>query len=66
MLHVVKTVRDAYPEKFEFHADYFDKVMGNASVRKALESGADVATILANIKPGLEAFASLRTPYLLY
>jgi uncharacterized protein YbbC (DUF1343 family) len=66
VLHIVKTVRDMYPDKFAFHADYFDKVMGTASVRKALEAGSDVGTILANITPGLEAFASLRKAYLLY
>jgi uncharacterized protein YbbC (DUF1343 family) len=65
-LHIIKTVRDAYPGKFEFHADYFDKVMGTASVRKALEAGTDVATILSNIQPGLDAFAGLRKAYLLY
>jgi uncharacterized protein YbbC (DUF1343 family) len=65
-LHIIKTVRDVNPGKFEFHADYFDQVMGTASVRKALEGGADVATILANIEPGLAAFAELRKPYLLY
>ena len=42
VLHIVKTVRDMYPDKFDFHADYFDKVMGTASVRKALEAGSDV------------------------
>ncbi len=66
VLHVVKTVRDMYPDKFAFHADYFDKVMGTASVRKALEAGSDVASILGNIQPGLDAFASLRKAYLLY
>ncbi|OGD12948.1 MAG: hypothetical protein A2V76_01785 [Candidatus Aminicenantes bacterium RBG_16_63_14] len=65
-LHVIKTVRDAYPEKFEFHPDYFDKVMGTASVRLALEAGTDIGTILDSIKPGLEAFAALRKAYLLY
>jgi uncharacterized protein YbbC (DUF1343 family) len=66
VLHVVKTVRAMYPDKFAFHADYFDKVMGTASMRKALEAGSDVATILGNIQPGLDAFASLRKAYLLY
>ena len=65
-LHIIKTVRDAYPGKFEFHADYFDKVMGTGSVRKALESGTGVPAILENIRPGLESFADLRKPYLLY
>jgi uncharacterized protein YbbC (DUF1343 family) len=66
VLHIVKTVRDMYPDKFTFHADYFDKVMGTDSVRKALEAGAAVGTILANIQPGLDAFAALRKAYLLY
>lgn len=66
VLHIIKTVRDRYPDKFAFHADYFDKVMGTGSVRKALEAGSDVATILANIQPGLDAFAALRKAYLLY
>jgi uncharacterized protein YbbC (DUF1343 family) len=65
-LHIIKTVRDAYPGKFEFHADYFDQVMGTASVRAALEGGTGVPAILENIRPGLEAFAELRKPYLLY
>lgn len=65
-LHILKTVRDAYPGKFEFHADYFDKVMGTASVRAALEAGTGVPVILENIRPGLEAFADLRKTYLLY
>ena len=66
VLHIIKTVREMSPDKFAFHAEYFDKVMGTASVRKALEAGTDVATILANIQPGLDAFASLRKAYLLY
>jgi uncharacterized protein YbbC (DUF1343 family) len=66
VLHILSTVRAMYPDKFAFHTDYFDKVMGTASVRKALEAGTDVATILANIQPGLDAFAALRKPYLLY
>ncbi|MGZ5454520.1 MAG: DUF1343 domain-containing protein, partial [Candidatus Aminicenantales bacterium] len=66
ILHIITTVRGMYPDKFAFHAEYFDKVMGTASVRKALEAGTDVATILANIQPGLDAFAALRKAYLLY
>ena len=66
MLHIVKTVRDAYPAEFAFHPDYFDKVMGTASVRAALEAGADVATVLETFEPGLRAFAALRQTYLLY
>ncbi|HDT13333.1 MAG TPA: DUF1343 domain-containing protein, partial [Candidatus Aminicenantes bacterium] len=66
VLHIIRTVREMYPDAFVFHADYFDKVMGTSSVREALESGADVTTILGRVQPGLDAFASLRRAYLLY
>lgn len=66
VLHIVRTVRAMYPDKFAFHADYFDKVMGTASIRKALEAGTDPADVVAGLRSGLDAFAALRKPYLLY
>jgi uncharacterized protein YbbC (DUF1343 family) len=66
MLHIVKTVRDLYPAEFAFHPDYFDKVMGTASVRTALEAGTAVEAIVETFGPGLQAFAALRQAYLLY
>jgi uncharacterized protein YbbC (DUF1343 family) len=66
VLHIIKTVRDSHPKEFAFHESYFDKVMGTASVRRALEAGSGVASILENIEPGLKAFSNLRQPYLLY
>lgn len=65
-LHVIRTVRSMYPEKFQFHASYFDRVMGTGLVRSRLEAGAMVEEILELVRPGLEAFAELRRPYLLY
>jgi uncharacterized protein YbbC (DUF1343 family) len=65
-LHIVKTIRDMYPDNFQFHVDYFDKVMGTSKVREGLENGRAVADILKDLEPGLEAFAALRRPYLLY
>ncbi len=65
-LHIVKAIRDAYPDKFEFHKDYFDKVMGTPRVREAMESGTDIRAIVEGLEPGLAAFAELRKPYLLY
>jgi uncharacterized protein YbbC (DUF1343 family) len=65
-LHVVKTIQDMYPDKFQFHADYFDKVMGTSKVREALEKGLEVAEIVKAYEPGLKAFAEARKPYLLY
>jgi len=65
-LYIVKTIRDMYPDKFEFHAGYFDKVMGTSKVREALEKGLDVTPIADAYGPGLRAFAEARRPYLLY
>jgi uncharacterized protein YbbC (DUF1343 family) len=65
-LHIIKTIRDIYPDKFEFHKDYFDKIMGTSKVREALESGTAVWTIVDGLGPGLAAFLELRKPYLLY
>ncbi len=65
-LHVIKTVRDIYADHFEFHESYFDKIMGTDRVRLSLEAGTSVAAILAELRDGLEAFAELRKPYLLY
>jgi uncharacterized protein YbbC (DUF1343 family) len=55
-----------YPDKFEFHRDYFDKVMGTSGVREALEAGRPVRAIVDGLRPGLASFAELRKPYLLY
>ena len=65
-LHVIKAIRDMYPDKFEFHRDYFDKIMGTSKVREALEAGQTVPAVLEGLKPGIAAFAELRKPYLLY
>ncbi len=65
-LALLETVRRLYPDRFEFHADYFDRVMGTASVRAALEAGTPFDTIAAGWEEGLADFARLRAPYLLY
>lgn len=65
-LHIIKTIRDSYPGKFEFHAKYFDKIMGTSSVRTALEAGKAVNEIVAGFEAGLKGFEERRKPYLLY
>ena len=59
-------IRKLYGDKLELHDRYFDKVMGTSSVREALLRGEPVETIVAGFKPGLEAFAKTRAPFLLY
>jgi uncharacterized protein YbbC (DUF1343 family) len=65
-LTILSVVKSTYGDKLEFHASYFDKVIGNSNVREALERGEPVAQIVATFKPGLNDFAKLREPFLLY
>jgi uncharacterized protein YbbC (DUF1343 family) len=65
-LHIVKTIREMYPDQFQFHADYFDKVMGTAKIRESLEKGLEVTEVVKGYELELNAFARERTPYLLY
>lgn len=65
-LWIIKTIRDMYPDAFAFHPDYFDKAMGTAKVREALEKGRSVREIVAGFEAGLKTFAAERQPYLLY
>jgi len=65
-LHIIKTIRDMYPGRFQFHQKYFDLVLGTSKVREALEAGRPVREIVEGLTSGLQAFAELRKPYLLY
>ncbi len=65
-LAILATVKQLDGDKLEFHAKYFDHVLGNSTVREALERGEPVDQIVAAFKPGLDEFAKLRAPYLLY
>jgi uncharacterized protein YbbC (DUF1343 family) len=65
-LNVLAVIKQLYGDKLEFHASYFDKVMGTSTVRAALERGEPVEKIVAGFKPGLDEFANLRRPFLLY
>ncbi len=65
-LAVVTEIEKRYGDKLQLHADYFDHVMGTASVREALERGEPAKGIVAAFKPGLDEFAKLRKPFLLY
>ena len=65
-LHLITLARDTSGGRFEFHADYFDKVAGTSRVREMLEAGAPVEEILRASEQGLREFAALRRAYLLY
>jgi uncharacterized protein YbbC (DUF1343 family) len=65
-LHIIKTIREMYPDKFSFQADTFDQWMGTAKVRELLLQGMGASEIVAGFEKGLADFAELRKQYLLY
>jgi uncharacterized protein YbbC (DUF1343 family) len=65
-LHVIKTVKDTYPEQFRFHVEYFDKIIGSSSIRHGIEKGIIVNEIIGEYSFQLEEFSDLRKSYLLY
>ncbi|HKI68274.1 MAG TPA: DUF1343 domain-containing protein [Verrucomicrobiae bacterium] len=65
-LNILAAVKQLYGDKLEFHARYFDKVMGTSSVREALEASEPVEQITSSFQSGLESFARLRQEFLLY
>ena len=54
------------PERFSFHSEYFDLIMGTDRVRQALEAGQPVERIVESFGQGLDEFTRLRQPFLLY
>lgn len=65
-LHIIKAVRDMYPEEFRLHTEYFDKIMGTDRIRESLEEGEEVENISAECSVELENFSTLRKAFLLY
>ncbi|MGB8952467.1 MAG: DUF1343 domain-containing protein [Candidatus Aminicenantales bacterium] len=65
-LFIIQTIRAMYPNKFQFHQDYFDTIMGTAKVREAILRGIPIRDIFKEFAEGLEAFSSMRKAYLLY
>ncbi|MDH4218164.1 MAG: DUF1343 domain-containing protein [Candidatus Aminicenantes bacterium] len=65
-LHIIKAIKDMYPDLFKFHAEYFDKIMGTKIIRQAIEKGMRIEEIVKENKKQLEEFDKLRKPYLLY
>ena len=65
-LRILETARRLYPGKLTFQGPTFDRLMGTSTVRPLLESGGDLAPVLARIESDLKAFETLRQPHLLY
>ncbi|MFQ5722188.1 MAG: exo-beta-N-acetylmuramidase NamZ domain-containing protein [Candidatus Aminicenantales bacterium] len=65
-LHIIKTIKDLYPDKFKFHEEYFDKIMGTPAIRKALESELSIQQITDSYRQQIDNFKEMRKPFLLY
>jgi uncharacterized protein YbbC (DUF1343 family) len=65
-LAIIETVRRRYGAELELHAEYFDKVLGTARVREAMDGGESYGQITATFEPGLAEFARQRQQFLLY
>jgi uncharacterized protein YbbC (DUF1343 family) len=65
-LHIIRTIRDMYPDHFQFHAEYFDKITGTKLVRRAIEKGKKIKEIIEGYESQLDEFAKLRETFLLY
>ncbi len=65
-LYMAEAVLKMYPGRLLFHHEYFDRIMGTDTVRKALEDRIPAGEIVRGFEPGLGDFAELRKPFLLY
>jgi len=65
-LHIIQTAREIYPEKFVFHENYFDRIIGNFRVREELQKGRAVNDLLKKYESEIASFAEERQPFLLY
>jgi uncharacterized protein YbbC (DUF1343 family) len=65
-MNIIQTIREMNAEQFMFHTDYFDKIMGSAKVREALEDQLDMQEIMNRVSSGLDDFEELRKSHLLY
>lgn len=62
-------LKEAYrmaPDKEAFFNNYFDKLAGNAELRRQIAAGTSIEDIRASWHADLEAFRQMRAKYLLY
>jgi uncharacterized protein YbbC (DUF1343 family) len=65
-LHIIKAIRDMFPGQFQFHIEYFDKIIGSYAIRQAIGEDREIHEIEKKYSPEVEEFAKLRRSYLLY
>ncbi len=63
---LILTYKQAKANNETFFNDFFNKLAGNATLRKQIEDGKTQDQIFESWKAGLDAFKKQREPYLLY
>ncbi len=65
-IHIIQMVKGMYPEKLQFHARYFDLIIGSSSVRQAIENSNPVDEIIQESSSQIKEFSEQRKSSLLY
>ncbi|MEM7231481.1 MAG: DUF1343 domain-containing protein [Planctomycetota bacterium] len=63
---VLTTIRRLYPEQLTFRESAFDKLSGGGELRRAIEDGESVDSIVSSWRVGLANFLARRKTFLLY
>lgn len=65
-LKIIQTIHRTAPDKFEFHPETFDKLIGTTRARLFLGADRDLEPLIAEFDAETRSFHALRRPYLLY
>jgi uncharacterized protein YbbC (DUF1343 family) len=65
-LHVIHTIRHLYPDQFDWHGAFFDKLIGKPEPRSQIDAGIAIDDMIAGWATTVRDFAERRRPYLLY
>lgn len=65
-LHLLRTMREMYPTRFEWNVASFNRLMGDASVMEKIDRGESVSAIMQSWQSELDLFLHIRNKYLMY
>ncbi len=65
-VNIIKLIREMNARQFQFHKEYFDKIIGSTVIRQAIEREFRIEDIVESYAAQLEEFKDFRKSYLLY
>lgn len=63
---LVYSLNKLYPNEFKFKNDWFDKLIGDKSIRQQISNGVEIKKIISSWKKELENFNKIRLNYIIY